>query len=392
MSDIPRIPDIPRIDVLIPVFNVARTIRGAIASIQNQTVRDIRIVVVNDGSTDDTAAILSEITAADARVETFTRPNGGIVDALNFGIGQCRAKYLARHDGDDLADPERFARQVAYLEANPDCVAVGGAARHIDENGRSLGHVAHIGSPEDSDPSWAPSREPYILHPFLMTYGARVRDAGGYRHVFHAEDTDLYWRLQETGRLHNLDDVLGDYRMHTGSVSGASVINGRVSALNSQLAGISAMRRRRQRPDLTFSKQAITDYTAARSLERIFRLGARQLGPVETDHLEVSLAAKLLELTSYRPFELDLDDCRFIRKAMDKHGAALTPENRAVLRRMCSGAAARMAAAGQRRGAMTLVRPWRYAGVLSRLAFRTLLPPALRRFTLRVTGRTVLFK
>lgn len=391
MPDTPR-PTTPRIDVLIPVFNAAPTIRDAIASIQNQTMRDIRIVVVNDGSTDATAEILAEIATTDARIDIFTRPNGGIVDALNFGLAQCRAHFLARHDGDDLADPERFARQIAYLEANPDCVAVGGAARHIDEHGRSLSHVVHIASPEGSDPSWAPSREPYILHPFLMTYVARVRDAGGYRYVFHAEDTDLYWRLQETGRLHNLDDVLGDYRMHTGSVSSASVINGRVSALNSQLAGISAMRRRQGQPDLTFSKEVIAEYAAAGSLERIFRIGARQLRPAEVDHLEVTLAAKLMELTSYRPFELDLDDCLFIRRAFARHGAALTAENRAVLRRMCSGAAARMVAAGQLRRAMILVRPWRYAGVVSRLAFRTLTPPALRRFTLRATGRATFFK
>ena len=104
------------IDVLIPVFNAAKTIRGAVESIQAQTVSDIRIVVVDDGSRDETPAILSGMAEADPRIEVVTQEaNGGIVDALNTGLSHFRAEFLARHDGDDLADRNRLAKQLAFL-------------------------------------------------------------------------------------------------------------------------------------------------------------------------------------------------------------------------------------------------------------------------------------
>ena len=102
----------PLIDVLIPAYNAGRTIRSALGSIQDQTIRDIRIVVVDDGSTDDTAAIVGEVAAADPRVELHRQANGGIVDALNAGLQRGQAEFVARFDADDLSYPDRFARQI----------------------------------------------------------------------------------------------------------------------------------------------------------------------------------------------------------------------------------------------------------------------------------------
>ncbi len=383
----------PLVDVLIPVFNAAKTIKSAVESIQTQTLRDIRIVVVDDGSTDETSSILAGLAEADPRIEVVAQEaNGGIVDALNTGLRHCRSGFLARHDGDDLADPDRLEKQLTFLRSHPDFVAVGGAVRHIDENGRPLGHVARLVSPEQANPHWAPSIGPYIPHPFLMTHRAAVERIGGYRYVFHAEDTDLFWRLQELGRLHNLDDVLGDYRMHADSISSSSVANGRIAALSSELASISSLRRREGKPDLTFSKDALMEYVRAELLERLFRLGARQLTRPETDHLEIAVAAKLLELASYRPFELDLGDCRFVRRALIKHIGEVTPANRSALRRAWSGTAARLLSKARFREAKALVQPQLYPEVLSRVAFRKLTPQALRRLIQRSIGREVPLK
>lgn len=183
------------VDVLIPVFNAAKTVRSAIESIQYQTVRNIRIIVVNDGSTDATNAIVTGMAAADRRIVLLGKPNGGIVDALNFGLQHCMARYVARHDGDDLAYPDRFEKQLAYLDANSGCVAVGGAVRLVDEEGQPMGDIVHPAPPEDADAAAAPTREPYIVHPFMTARLDSLRTVGGYRYVFHAEDTDLYWRL-----------------------------------------------------------------------------------------------------------------------------------------------------------------------------------------------------
>ena len=122
----------PVIDVVIPVFNGERTVESAVASIQAQTVRDIRILVVNDGSTDGTQAIVERMAAADGRIVLLNRVNGGIVDALNAGLAACTADLIARHDADDLAVPERFETQLAWMQAHPDCSAVSGAIIEID--------------------------------------------------------------------------------------------------------------------------------------------------------------------------------------------------------------------------------------------------------------------
>jgi glycosyltransferase involved in cell wall biosynthesis len=220
-----------RVDVLIPVYNAAETLEDSIASIQTQTVTNIRLIVVNDGSSDGTALILHRLAAQDPRITVISTENNGIVDALNTGLEICTAPYLARMDADDLAFPERFAQQIAYLEENRDCIALAGNVWHVDQAGRRTGTRTSFAPEMNADPYWAPSREPYLMHPFLMARTEAVRNVGGYRYVFHAEDTDLYWRLAHDGRLYNLPDLLGEYRLHANSISGASILNGRISPL-----------------------------------------------------------------------------------------------------------------------------------------------------------------
>jgi glycosyltransferase involved in cell wall biosynthesis len=367
------------VDVLIPVFNGSKTVRKAIETIQRQSVEDLRIFVVDDGSTDATPEILREIARTDPRVHVLTKENSGIVDALNLGLDHCRAEFVARHDADDLAYPTRFADQIRYLDAHPECVAVSGAARHIDEHDRLTGVVARLQSPSHADPRWVPSREPYLLHPFLMTRRSSIEGIHGYRHAYHAEDTDLYWRLQEIGKLENMETVVGEYRMHAQSITGASVLNGRIGALNSQLAAISALRRRVNRPDLTFPKGAIQEYRQAKSLPKIFEAGCRELGQDEEAYLRVALAAKMLELSAYRSFELEAEDCKFIHEALATHALELSPENKSVIGRTLSGTAARLAHAGMFSAAVTLLPLASYPTALARLAFRACVPQPVRR-------------
>lgn len=387
MSDIARV-----IDVLIPVYNASRTIGSALDSIQTQTILDIRIIVIDDGSTDDTAAIVADMATMDPRVELHRKENGGIVDALNFGLQQCRAEFVARFDGDDLSHPERFARQLGFLRANPDYAAVGGRVRHIDEDGQPTGSIVDAGPPELADLTWAPALEPYIIHPFLMARRADMDAVGGYRHVLHAEDTDLFWRLQERGKLYNLEDTLGDYRMHANSVSSASVHNARVSAAHSQLAAISALRRRGGEADLVFEKRSLAEFNGAASIQAVFALACRGLALAEQDRLELSLAAKMLELASYRPFDLEDADCRFIRSAVRRHGGLLSLANQRVLNKQLCGSAARMAAGGALRNALDLLRPRLYAGFLGRLALRKLIPRSAFRKFRGLTGRATFLK
>ena len=382
----------PIIDVVIPVFNGAETIESAVASIQAQTLRDIRIIVVNDGSTDGTRAIVERLAAADARVVPIHRANGGIVDALNAGLAACTADLIARHDADDLAAPERFEKQREWLRCHPRCSAVSGAVIHIDEAGRELGPKVTLSSPDIADPTAYPQQEPYLIHPFLMMRRAAVEAVGGYRYVFHAEDTDLYWRLQETGQLANMPDLLGYYRIHGQSVTSASTLNGRIVAMSSQLGGISAMRRRAGRPDIAFPKSALAEYGHAHTLKGIVRLGSRGLDAEEAARLAVAASAKLLELAAYRPYELDGEDCSFIRASIMRALPSMTPQSRTVCVRMLSGTAARLAAQGQVAASLRLSPTKYYPLGAARLLLRTMLPSALRVAMRRAAGRAVLVK
>lgn len=375
------------VDVLIPVYNGARYVRSAVESIQKQTLSNIRIHLVDDGSTDGTAEILAEMAAEDSRLHIHTKPNGGIVDALNTGLRFCTAEFVARHDADDIAYPDRLERQIDYLRIHTDCVALSGAARHIDGDGRPVGSVGRVPPPELADPHHAPALEPYLIHPFLMVRLASMRAVGGYRYVHHSEDTDLYWRLQEVGRLHNLDEALGDYRMHDASISGSSIGNGRLMALSSQLSAISACRRRKNEADLTFTKESVADYKRCTgSMAALYEQGCVQLTAAEAAHLEIALGSKLLELAGYRPYEVDRDDCAFMRGAAVRNLGRLTPRNRALLHRRYSGTAARLAHKGMIREAAALVWPALLPAVLYRYLLRLIFPPSFRLAFKRAIG------
>jgi glycosyltransferase involved in cell wall biosynthesis len=332
------------VDVLIPAYNVAETIESAVGSIQNQTVTDIRIVVVDDGSTDRTGEILASMAKADPRITVITTTNGGIVDALNRGLSICTAEFIARHDGDDLAFPERFSAQLEYLQKHSDCVAVGSNAVHIDEHGKRTGTRSRLEGDVAPDPYWVPSKEPYLMHPFLMVRREAILKVGGYRHVYHAEDTDLYWRLLDVGRLHNLDVIHGEYRIHEGSISSSSVLNGRIAATNSQLAALSFLRRQNNQEDLKFEKTVLEDYKRGSTFRNVIDIASSNLTAEERRYLELSSATKLLSLMEYRPYLPDHDDCAFIGDALNIGLPTIDKQNRNIIGRLRGKAALKLAA------------------------------------------------
>ncbi len=132
----------PTVDVIIPAYNSAMTIGIAIGSIQKQTLHDFILHVVDDGSTDNTSAIVKAIALSDKRLRLSTTPNYGVVYARNLALSQCTARYVAMLDSDDIAHPQRLAVQVSFLEQHPDIVAVGASARHINIDGTDLGTIS----------------------------------------------------------------------------------------------------------------------------------------------------------------------------------------------------------------------------------------------------------
>ncbi len=329
-----------RVDVMTPVYNGAPYVRAAIESLQRQTYANIRIIVVNDGSTDATQSILDALAAHDDRIVVATQTHRGVVDTRNIQLAAATADLISLQDADDISEPDRIRKQVDYLAMHPDCVAVSGAARHIDADGRPTGHVVRFRPPEDANPMWVPSREPNLM-PFTVMKRTAVQAAGGFRHAFHSDDSDLYWRLRRIGRLFNLPDIVGSYRVHAASDTGSSILTTRISALTDQLSAVSAARAEWGVSDLVFERDRYAEYRAAGTMQGIYELACRDLAREEADHLRMAYAAKVLQLLELRDQVPSPDDCRFIYDAYARR-PALNPTNERELRRLFGVIGARL--------------------------------------------------
>lgn len=207
-------PAAPKVSVVMTVFNAERYLREAVDSILNQTFTDFEFIIVNDGSTDRSLEILQTYAKRDARIRLISRHNTGIVAAANEGIAAARGPYLARMDADDVSLPERFARQVKYLDEHADCVIVGSRVMTIDPYGIPVSPSEHALRHEEIDAQlltpfggWA------LLQPATMMRTDVVRAAGGYRGSYNiSEDHDLFLRLAERGKVANLPEILFHYR------------------------------------------------------------------------------------------------------------------------------------------------------------------------------------
>ncbi len=209
----------PRVSVLLPVYNGGADLEAAVRSLLDQTFTDFEILAIDDGSTDGSAATLDRLAGEDARIRVISRENRGLIATLNEAMERARGAYLARMDADDIALPDRFARQVAFLDAHPAVVALGTGALLIDAEGLPLRPFAELTDHSDIDAAHLDGRGGSIVHPSAMIRAEALRAVGGYDDRYpHAEDLDLFLRLGERGELANLPEILLHYRQQPGSV------------------------------------------------------------------------------------------------------------------------------------------------------------------------------
>ncbi|MEM7498305.1 MAG: glycosyltransferase [Pseudomonadota bacterium] len=208
-----------KVSVVMPVYNGEAFLDEAVQSVLSQSFTNFEVIAVDDGSSDATPEILARHAAIDPRLRVHRQANSGIVGALNAGLALARGAYIARMDADDVCLPDRFARQVAHLDASPETVLVGGLAETIDAEGRPLAVVSG-GPHRRTDLTSFPPRVAVSLHPLIMVRREALARIGGYREGFaHAEDYDLYLRLAPLGAIDNPDMVMLRYRKHDGAIS-----------------------------------------------------------------------------------------------------------------------------------------------------------------------------
>lgn len=247
---------VPPLSVAMSVYNGARFLESAIDSVLAQDFGDFEFLIVDDGSTDATPDILRAFATRDARVRPLVRENRGLVASLNQLLDMARAPLVARMDADDLAAPNRFSAQIAYLAAHPEVGVLGSWTTDIDEFGQPctagpedhpltheqfLYNVAHGG--------------PLLAHPTVMYRRDVVLSVGGYHKAFrHCEDFDLWLRLADRTRIANLPQRLLRYRHYAGQVSQRHALEQQVGVAVARLA---QEERAAGRPDPTETLDAL---------------------------------------------------------------------------------------------------------------------------------------
>lgn len=258
--------DDPPLSVAMSVYNGERFLAPAIQSVLDQTFEKFEFLILDDGSTDSSADMIRAFAEKDSRIRPILRENRGLVASLNELLTVARAPIVARMDADDICRPERFARQMAFLAANPDHGVVGSWSEDIDEfdapwlaegpdhavTNAQMQHVARNGGQ-------------LLVHPAVMYRRAIVMRVGGYHAAFrHCEDYDLWLRLASETKMANIPERLLRYRHYSGQVSKRYVTEQTVGAA---IAHEAWRVRQAGRPDPTADLDALP---AIESLDELF--------------------------------------------------------------------------------------------------------------------------
>lgn len=195
----------PKISVVVPVFNAEETIEEAIESLLQQELQDFELIVVNDGSTDQTGQVVDRLAGRDRRVRLICEPRRGIAETLNRGVEEAKGSYVARMDADDSSLPQRLRLQSGFLDRNRHIGLVASRVIFGGEHDSNRGYASYV--------QWSNSVldtkeialqrfvEAPIVHPSVMFRRELVDQFGGYQPGDFPEDYELWLRWLDKGVL-----------------------------------------------------------------------------------------------------------------------------------------------------------------------------------------------
>ncbi|MCB1555983.1 MAG: glycosyltransferase family 2 protein [Alphaproteobacteria bacterium] len=207
----------PSISVLMAAHNAAGTLAESVESILSQSFEDFEFIVVDDGSTDDTAAILARYARQDLRLRIVTQAeNTGLTIALNRGLEQIRGRYIARQDADDASYPDRLQKQFDFLESRPDVALCGGNCDNLYPGGLE---TRWGWTPEETLQTSVFLKTPFP-HSTAMMRATVALSLGGYDESFAtAQDMEFWMRFAKNGSVAMLPDPLIRRRISPGAIS-----------------------------------------------------------------------------------------------------------------------------------------------------------------------------
>ena len=209
----------PKISVLMSCYNGVPFLSQAIESILTQTFTDFEFILINDGSIDDTLAIIKDYAVKDSRIVVIEKRNTGLTDSLNVGIGAARGEWIARLDSDDVALPSRLQDQICSVYSNPTILLLGTGCVEIDENGVEIKSHLYPTRHHNLLKSLK-SLGPFFPHSSAMFRRDIAVKIGGYnKRMLMSQDSDLWLRLSDIGNIGCLKSTQVLLRKHSAQIS-----------------------------------------------------------------------------------------------------------------------------------------------------------------------------
>lgn len=249
---------IPQISIVVACYNAEPFLEAAMESVLAQSFQDWELIVVNDGSTDGSPGYLHQLAKRDDRVRVIDQPNQGQNAAANHAISLAIAPLIARMDADDVCDPGRLEKQVAFMRDNPKVGLLGTQIRRLGDKRsglRSSFPVDHGGIVDA-----LLQNHHAICNPTIVFRRSLFEQIGGYWEHNIAEDWDMFLRMGEISRLANLDEVLFSYRFHRSSINGRRIVE---AQLFNEYAAAQWHLRQQGSPEISF-EEFLGDHRSSR--------------------------------------------------------------------------------------------------------------------------------
>ena len=208
-----------KISVVLPVYNGEKYLKDAIDSILNQTFEDFELIIINDGSKDNSKKIISNY--SDKRIIYIEQENKGFAKALNIGASHCKGEFIARMDQDDISVANRFFIQYTFLQNNPGVSVLSGAVNYINENGYYLGRSFPVTWPCIIKKKLLTAGS-VVCHPGVMIRKKDFDNVGGFSEKIGSRFTDyhLWVKFVKKGyKIRNLSQIILQYRITESSMS-----------------------------------------------------------------------------------------------------------------------------------------------------------------------------
>jgi len=205
----------PEVSIIVPIYNGAAYLSETLISLLSQTFGNFELLAVDDGSTDNSSEIVRSFD--DERIRLIKKKNGGLCDALNAGIAEAKADWVARCDQDDISFPERLERQLKVMKNRPEAIGLFAYTTKFGSKHRWSNADKVVMAPGEVK-NFEPMKDGCLLGSTMFMQTAALRSAGGFRQAYYpADDWDLELRLAQAGTVLILREPVIAYRFHTGA-------------------------------------------------------------------------------------------------------------------------------------------------------------------------------